>query len=404
MTESSVPPWASAALSAALRDLCAKGESQHLEFKRALPTQGHEIARSIAAFASSNQGQLLYGVADDGAIVGLPEAADSTGRDDIQRRVIGAAKEIKPPVHPSVAWAVHEGRIVCVVGVERGIDALYYASQRPIVRRGSVSRPAEPGEVDLVYRQRYAADAVAGALPSTKQIAERMRRVLDLMNDRRDERLTVADLARALGLSAPAELDAVFTGRTAASFSLLDQFCARFAVDKDWLATGRGNPFSSSVEHRASPEDYLGLIEEVAPEYVYAVRSTSDAGEALIVVGVDSLNFWCLPDLWHVSNQVGAGGSHALLSLHKLFRQWSEGPKPYMVLGRIVEPRLAEALINGRVHPGIVARLPLSHWWDDLTDIEHKWTTRKGSARAYGESFIAAQDIVRAMLERHGAC
>jgi hypothetical protein len=402
MTDASSPSWASAALSAALPDLCTQGESQHLEFKRALPAQGHEIAKSIAAFASSNPGRLIFGVADDGTIAGLPEATSSTGRDDIQQRVMGAAKEIKPSVHPTVAWAVYEGRIVCVVGVERGIDALYYVNQRAIVRRGSSSRPAEPGEVDLIYRQRYAASATAASLPSTKQIAERMRRILDLMNDRRDERLTVADLARALGLSAPAELDAVFAGQTAASFPMLDQFCARFAVDKDWLATGRGNPFSSPVEHRASPEDYLGLIEEAAPEYVYLVRSASDVGEALIVVGCDSLKCWSLPDVWHVSNHVGAGGSHALLSLYKLFRRWSEGSKPYMVLGRLVDPRLADALINGKAHPGVVGGLPLSHWWDDLTDIEHKWTTRKGSARAYGESFVAAQDIVRAMLERYG--
>ncbi len=365
-----------------------------------MPAQGHEIAKSIAAFASSNAGQLLFGVADDGTIAGLPEATNAAGRDDIQRRVMGAAKEIKPPVHPTVAWAVDGGKVVCVVGIERGIDALYYVNQRAIVRRGSSSRPAEPGEVDLIYRQRYAVGSHAASLPSTKQIAERMRRVLDLMNERRDERLTVADLARALGLSAPAELDAVFAGQVAASFPLLDQFCARFAVDKDWLATGRGNPFTSPVEYRPSPEDYGDLIEQAAPEYVYLVRSTSDVGEALIIVGSDSLKFWSLPDVWHVSDHVGAGGSNALISLYRLFRRWSQGSKPYMVLGRLVEPRLADALINGKAHPAIVDRLPLSHWWDDLTDLEHKWTTRKGSAKAYGESFVAAQDIVRAMLER----
>jgi hypothetical protein len=35
------------------------------------------------------------------------------------------------------------------------------------------------------------------------------------------------------------------------------------------------------------------------------------------------------------------------------------------------------------------------NWWDDLTDLEHRWTTRQGSQKAYGKGFVAAQDIIR---------
>lgn len=36
-----------------------------------------------------------------------------------------------------------------------------------------------------------------------------------------------------------------------------------------------------------------------------------------------------------------------------------------------------------------------SHWWDDLTDLEHKWTSRESGGKAYGKQFVAAQGIIR---------
>jgi hypothetical protein len=156
--------------------------------------------------------------------------------------VLSAAKEIKPPVHPTVSWAFVEGRIACVVKVDKGLEAIYYSTHRPIVRRGPTSRPAEPGEVEQVFRARYSGRASSANMPSTKLIGRRMNQVLGLMNAERDEPLTVVDLARAMDLSTPAELEAVVEGHTPPTFAILDQFSARFAINKEWLATGRGPP------------------------------------------------------------------------------------------------------------------------------------------------------------------
>ena len=185
-----------------------------------------------------------------------------------------------------------------------------------------------------------------------------------------------------------------------ATFAMLDQFSARFAVSKEWLASGRGEPFLPPVEHQRFPEEYLGMIDEEKPETVYAVRSKSSVGEAFIVVKSDPMKVWCLPDVWHVSNHVGGTGARDLASLYTLFKHWSKAVKPYTVIGRYVEPALAKSIIDGVAYPGIVSGLPLNHWWDDLTDIEHKWTTRKGSSKAYGKEFVAAQDIIREMFAR----
>ena len=260
MHATSPPPWADAGLSHALPSLCAKGEGQTIEFKLQLPAQPHDIAKSIAAFASSNDGLLVYGVSDDGRIVGLAEASDPTWRDRIQQRLFNAAKEIKPPVHPTVSWASVDGRIACVVKVAKGCEAVYYSNHRPIVRRGPTSRPAEPGEVEQVFRDRYSGRGSSVPTPSTKLIGRRMKQVLGLMNSDRHEPLTVVDLARAMDLSTPAEFETVVEGHTPPTFAILDQFCARFAIDKEWLATGRGQPFKLPVEHQALPESYLTSI------------------------------------------------------------------------------------------------------------------------------------------------
>jgi hypothetical protein len=397
---SDFPPWADAELSLGLTNLCARGEGQSLEFKATLPAQGHDVAKSIAAFASSGAGQVLYGVADDGQVVGLPDALEARGRDAIQQRVMNAARDVKPAVHTAVRWALHNGSAVCVVDVEKGVDAVYYANHRPIVRRGSISRPAEPGEVENAFRSRYANDQSVARLPATRQIAQRMAQVLERMNIQRIEPWSVADLAGAMELASPAELEAVFESQQPVTFAMLDHFCERFAIDKEWLATGRGAAFRSSVERRVFPEDYLALIEQARPDCVYLVRSQSKMGEAIVVVESDVLKCWCLPDVWHVSSHVGGGGSRDLLHLFKLFRHWAHVNKPYMVLGRMAEAEVVKALYNGDNWPGTVAALPLSHWWDDLTDLEHLWTTRTGSVSNYGKGFVAAQDIIRRMLAR----
>lgn len=395
-----IPSWADSVASQRLSELCSKGEGQQVEFKECLPSQGHDIGKSIAAFASSNAGVLLYGVSNDGSVVGIENGLESTVRDQVSQRIFSAAKDVRPPVHPIVVWAHQDGKAVCVVEVERGFAALYFSNHRPILRRGCMSRPAEASEVDEVYRLRYSSNASAGPLPSTRLIAKRMSSVLSKMNERRSEPLGVSDLALAMELPAPADLEAVLVGQAPATFQLLDRFCSRFAVNKEWLISGRSSPFHSEVEHRLLPEKYLSLIEDADCDTVYVVRSASEVGEAFLVIESDPLKFWRLPDVWHVSACVGGGGARALVSLYALFKKWSSGTKPYMVLGRHIKPPMAEAIWNGQMYPGVIADMPLSHWWDDLTDLDHKWTSPKDSINAYGKQFVAAQDIIRQMLER----
>lgn len=396
-----LPTWADLSASQRLSRLCAQGEGQQVEFKEQLPSQGHDIGKSLAAFASSNDGVILYGVANDGSIAGIENGHDMEVRDRISQRVMNASKDVRPPIHPTVTWAYWEGKAICLVNINRGVEPIYYSNHRPILRRGGTSRPAEPSEVEQAFRSRYLTITDPQVLPSTKQIAERMSSVLKSMNTSRFEPLTVSDLALAMGFGSPGDLEAVLIGQAPASFALLDEFCSRFAVNKEWLRTGRSSPFYPETEHRSCPEHYRSLIDEACCETVYAVRSKSEVGEAFLVIESDPLKCWLIPDVWHISDYVGGAGAKDLVSLYRLFENWSNSNKPYMVLGRYIESSLAESIWNGNTYPGVVCNMPLSHWWDDLTDLDHKWTSRKGSAKVYGKQFVAAQDIIRHMLAKN---
>ncbi len=137
-----IEPWADAQLSEDIPRLAQGGESETVEFKRELPKQVRDLAKEIAAFASSSGGRLLLGVADDGSIPGVENAHDPAVRDDLGRRIVGVCQIIDPPVRPQIGWTSANGLGVLVITVEKGSEPLYYVDSRAYIRHGTVYRPA----------------------------------------------------------------------------------------------------------------------------------------------------------------------------------------------------------------------------------------------------------------------
>jgi len=67
-----IPDWADESLSRDLPIMRARGEGQELEYMETFPGNTRELAKEIAAFATSNAGTILIGVSDSGELVGLP--------------------------------------------------------------------------------------------------------------------------------------------------------------------------------------------------------------------------------------------------------------------------------------------------------------------------------------------
>jgi ATP-dependent DNA helicase RecG len=148
----SLPDWADEHFSKELPVLRSRGEGQHLEYMESFPQQARELAKEIAAFATSNQGIILLGVSDSGDRVGLADAKTPQGRDSLMRRIEGICRgTVKPAITPRVCFAVEITEVVVVILVPKGSQPLYYCENRPFLRHLSESRPAEPHEaVDLV--------------------------------------------------------------------------------------------------------------------------------------------------------------------------------------------------------------------------------------------------------------
>ena len=130
-----------------LSELIAGGEGQAVEFKSRFPDQARDLAKEVAAFASSNDGVILFGVEDDGTPTGLDGVGSLSARDTFTKRVQGACGAIKPPVLAELTFHEVGGGTLACVTISRGSAPLYYVQNVPYVRHLSASRPAEPQEV-----------------------------------------------------------------------------------------------------------------------------------------------------------------------------------------------------------------------------------------------------------------
>jgi hypothetical protein len=135
-----------------LRRFIGGAESQEVEFKSEFPAQADKLAREIAAFATSNDGVILIGMTNDGALLGL-DADTPAKRDQLEQRVSGISRAVDPPVLVRTGWALEQGRVVLVVFVSKGPEPVYFAQERPYLRHGSSARPAKAAEVTRLVKE-----------------------------------------------------------------------------------------------------------------------------------------------------------------------------------------------------------------------------------------------------------
>jgi Schlafen, AlbA_2 len=103
-----------------IRELIARGENQHLDFKFEI-SDARKIARTLSAFANSDGGKLLIGVKDNGVISGI--------RTDEEEYMIESAAHIycKPAVDYKLKkWNV-DGRWVLEATIRKSQNRPHYA-------------------------------------------------------------------------------------------------------------------------------------------------------------------------------------------------------------------------------------------------------------------------------------
>lgn len=148
--------------------LISRGEGVSTEFKRQLPTDARDsvvnMMKTVAAFANGEGGTLLFGIDNDGAVVGL-------GIDDVRKTLDRATQLIRDWVRPHVDFDTEltevDGKHVLLVRVDAGAEPPYGVgtTDRRIdyyVRRSATSFPATPADVRAFVRARISAGASRG--------------------------------------------------------------------------------------------------------------------------------------------------------------------------------------------------------------------------------------------------
>jgi ATP-dependent DNA helicase RecG len=180
----SLPEWADFQLSKDLPILRARGESQDLEYIETFPQNVRELGKEIASFASSNQGTILIGVSDIGDLVGLENAKDPAGRDELLRRIEGICSgTIGPSITPIAKFGVEDEKVVMAILVPKGSQPIYYSHYIPYVRHITQSRPAEPHEVIERIRTWIATAELkdAGKEPLSKFVSNLAQILIDVL-------------------------------------------------------------------------------------------------------------------------------------------------------------------------------------------------------------------------------
>ena len=93
---------------ASLLGLIAKGESSTLELKARVPPED-VIARTIAAFANTEGGQLVVGVTDDRNIIGIPD----DNAEEVLKRVRSIARSLLPMPIDVGLFRVNGRQVLC---------------------------------------------------------------------------------------------------------------------------------------------------------------------------------------------------------------------------------------------------------------------------------------------------
>ncbi|MBU0510696.1 MAG: putative DNA binding domain-containing protein [Chloroflexi bacterium] len=114
-----------------IRNIIAHGEGQRLELKRSM-AELETGARAVAAMANTDGGHVLFGVRDDGTIIG-----EEFGAQTKERVVQAITSNTDPMLYPSVEYVQLDGQTVILITVPRSEDRPHLVRGRAYKRVGA---------------------------------------------------------------------------------------------------------------------------------------------------------------------------------------------------------------------------------------------------------------------------
>lgn len=161
------------------------GESQYLEFKRAVPEKSEIYMKTVVAFANGSGGKIVFGVEDDTLkVTGIPQADAFLIMDRITSAICDSCT---PMITPIVTLASVEEKVVIVVNIAPGGQRPYYLTAKgkesgTYIRVSGTTRPADSfvlKELEFeganrCYDQTYAAPEEAVSEDEINSLCDKM--------------------------------------------------------------------------------------------------------------------------------------------------------------------------------------------------------------------------------------
>lgn len=177
--------------------LIEEGEGFTLEFKRRISSP-EKIARTLISFANTRGGTILFGVDDDGSVVGV-----ESEKSEIEMIGIAGREFCDPPVETAIEIVPFDGLdvIVCAVA-ESGTKPHYYVGDRESVNGESTRVYIRVNDKTLMASRevvKILRDENPDEPPLTVTIGRNERRLFDHLE--RHERITLREFGRLVNIS-----------------------------------------------------------------------------------------------------------------------------------------------------------------------------------------------------------
>ncbi len=128
----------------------SNGEDSYTQFKSQVSTS-KDLSKEMVAFSNSEGGVLLFGVADNGDILGL----DITEIEQLGQLIGNVANEnIKPPIYPITNNIDINGKVIIIVSIKKGLAKPYMTSNGEFyIKSSSDKKKVSPEELKILFSE-----------------------------------------------------------------------------------------------------------------------------------------------------------------------------------------------------------------------------------------------------------
>jgi predicted HTH transcriptional regulator len=180
-----------------VNSLIEEGEGFEIEFKRRISSP-EKIARTLISFANTHGGTILFGIDDDGSIVGV-----ESEKSEVELIEIAGRDFCDPPILPSIEIVPFDGRDVIVCQVTESKTKPHYFLGEHDRSNGESTRVYIRIKDNTVMASKEVIKILEDENPSAEplrlSIGENERRLFQYLE--KNERITVREFGRMVNIS-----------------------------------------------------------------------------------------------------------------------------------------------------------------------------------------------------------